>query len=190
MRHGQTDWNFQGRYQGHADIPLNVAGLAQARGLAADLIGKPFDAIYSSDLQRARVTAEIIGEALGIIVRLDKRLREINQGEWEGRLVAEVMQLFSQEKARDGFDPATFRPPGGESVSEVAIRVASAVDDITRSHPQGRVLLVSHGLAVATLVCQVNGISLSKVYENIPDNAHPRVITWEVGSSVCLVDNR
>ncbi|MEI6705128.1 MAG: histidine phosphatase family protein, partial [Deltaproteobacteria bacterium] len=111
-------------------------------------------------------------------------------GEWEGRMVAEVMQLFSQEKARDGFDPATFRPPGGESISEVAIRVANVADEITRSHPQGKVLLVSHGLAVATLVCQVNGIPLSKVYENIPDNAHPRVITWVMNSSDCLANKR
>jgi broad specificity phosphatase PhoE len=178
VRHGQTDWNLEGRYQGHADIPLNDAGLAQARALADSLAGKPFDAIYSSDLLRAKVTAEIAGETLGIPVLLDERLREIDQGEWEGHLVVDVMARYNFGAAGQGFDPSAVRPPGGESVAEVAGRLASAADDMTSRHPGGKVLVVSHGLAVATLVCHVGQIPLSQVYANIPANARPRVITW------------
>ena len=90
VRHGQTDWNVEGRYQGQADRPLNAVGLAQAQQAAEQLRGRDFAAIYSSDLQRARVTAEIIAGQLGLPVQVDRRLREVNQGEWEGLLTADI----------------------------------------------------------------------------------------------------
>jgi 2,3-bisphosphoglycerate-dependent phosphoglycerate mutase len=78
IRHGQTDWNLEGRYQGQCDAPLNAAGRAQAEALASRLTGQSFAALYSSDLQRARETAEIIGAQLGLFSQCEVRLREIN----------------------------------------------------------------------------------------------------------------
>ena len=146
VRHGQTDWNLEGRYQGQSDVPLNENGRFQARTLAQKLQHHPFAAIYTSDLERARETAEIIAASLHLPVTIDARLREINQGEWEGQLVdiikARYADLWEQRKV----DPASVRPPGGETVGEVAARVQAALDDIARIHPSASVLVASHGL--------------------------------------------
>jgi broad specificity phosphatase PhoE len=178
IRHGQTDWNVQGRYQGQADMPLNPTGLSQARALAEDLEGQVFTAIYSSDLQRARQTAQILANRLGLVLRLDVRLREIHQGDWQGLLVSDLAQRYAAEMAARREDPVSARAPGGESVGEVAARVYDAADEIARNHPLGRVLVVSHGLALATLIARGRHIPLEQVYALIPDNAHPSVITW------------
>jgi alpha-ribazole phosphatase len=178
VRHGQTDWNLAGRYQGQADVPLNETGLAQARALADSLTGTVFKALYCSDLARARQTAEILGERLGLAPRIDARLREIDQGEWEGLAFSEIVSHYANVMDARSQDPVNQRAPGGESVAEVAARVGEAAGDIARRHPQGPVLIVLHGLALATLTCQARYIPLANVYEHIPQNAAPEVISW------------
>ncbi len=159
-------------------MPLNATGLAQARSLAAELEGQPFQIIYSSDLQRARQTAQILANQLGLMLRLDIRLREIHQGEWQGLLVSELAVRYTQEMTKRRTNPVMARAPGGESVAEVAARVWAAADDIARAYPAGRVLVVSHGLALATLIARGRGIPLEQVYSLIPENAHPSVVEW------------
>lgn len=184
VRHGQTDWNIQGRYQGQADVPLNNTGLAQARELAQTLTGEHFDAIYSSDLQRARQTAEALGQALGLPVQIDRRLREINQGDWEGRIFTDIKALFAQQIAAREKDPLGVRPPGGESVGEVAERIAAATQDIVHAHPNGRVLIVSHGLSIATLIARARGLSLAEVYSLIPKNVSTTSVEWQSNGAI------
>jgi alpha-ribazole phosphatase len=178
IRHGQTDWNLEGRYQGQADPPLNATGQAQAEALAAHLDGRRFEAIYSSDLQRARATAEAIADRHGLPLKLDARLREIHQGEWDGLRVTEIMARYPREWAARESNPAEARPPGGESPREVAGRVWAAADDIARTHPGGRVLVVSHGFSLATLLCRARGLPLGRAFDLILDNARPEVIEW------------
>ncbi len=178
VRHGQTDWNVEGRYQGQTDVPLNPAGLQQAYAVAAELTGKPFDAVFSSDLQRARVTAEVIARALRLPVQIDARLRENNQGQWEGQNYRHLVDCFQAEMQARRDDPYGFRPPDGESVAEVAARVAQAIDDVALAYPGGRVIIVSHALALATLLCRANGLPLREVYAHLPHNAHPEVVEW------------
>jgi broad specificity phosphatase PhoE len=178
IRHGQTDWNSAGLFQGQTDIPLNSTGLAQAKTLAQRLSSQKFAAIYSSDLLRASQTAALAGEQLSLPILLDSRLREICQGEWEGKTLAEVRQNYEFEPGRDDESPETSRAPGGESVVEVANRMSAAADTIIQHYPTGKVLLVSHGLAVAALYCVANSISLTKVHAYIPENATPMVIQW------------
>ena len=180
IRHGQTDWNLEGRYQGQADVPLNATGLAQAETFAAGLDGRSFTALYSSDLLRAYQTAQVIAARVGLAVQTDPRLREINQGEWQGRTLDEIRAVYNESKqAKRGLiDPAAARAPGGESVLEVSQRMARAADDIARAVPSGPVLVISHGLALATLYCQAKGIPLSEVYAYIADNTQAAVIEW------------
>jgi broad specificity phosphatase PhoE len=171
VRHGQTDWNLEGRYQGQKDVPLNAAGLEQAHQLAQKLAGQHFMALFSSDLQRASKTAEILGQVLGLPVRIDRRLREINQGCMEGQLVDFVFLKRNQ----DVDTPV----PGGESIRQVADRVAAAIDDIAQTYAPGPLLVVTHGLALATLLCRVHGFPLESAYQHIPANMGTQPIDWQ-----------
>ncbi len=178
VRHGQTDWNLEGRYQGQADPPLNKAGRQQARMLATRLAGRSFEAIYSSDLQRARETAEILAQALCLPVSLDPRLREVSLGEWEGQLGHNIAATYPEAWEERRRDPVHARPPGGETVAEVAARVWAATDDIARAHPHGCVLIISHGLALATILAKARNHPIEQVFELIPENAQVEEIEW------------
>ncbi len=179
IRHGQTDWNIEGRYQGQADAPLNEVGRAQALTLGKAIADQTFAAIYSSDLSRARETAQIIAPFLNLPVSLDVRLREINQGEWEGKHIAEIKTRYAQMWKKHRKDPDNARPPGGETLREVAQRMASSLNELSHIYPEGPVLIVSHGLSLATVLCMSQGIPVERAYEMIPANTEPVWITWK-----------
>jgi alpha-ribazole phosphatase len=170
IRHGQTDWNLAGRYQGQSDLPLNERGREQALEIAHSLAGSVMSAIYASDLARARDTAQVLACAAGLEVQLDPRLREINQGEWEGMLFADIQARYPQELKRRRESPLGFAPPGGETVQEVKERVLSAVQQIVRSHPDQTVAIVSHGLALAVVRAHYGNHPIQQVWELIPGN--------------------
>jgi broad specificity phosphatase PhoE len=179
VRHGQTDWNLEGRYHGQSDVPLNKTGRAEARALALQLQDQSFTSIYSSDLQRAMETAGIISKAIHVPVMYETRLREINQGEWEGQRVDIIKARYAELWQQRILDPINIRPPGGETVEEVARRVYSALNDIALHHPSGSILIVSHGLALATVLCKVRDIPIGQAYTMIPDNAVPIWVNWK-----------
>ena len=133
-RHGETEWNRSGRWQGWADPPLNDTGRAQARTLSEQLRGVPFDAVYSSDLQRAFETAEIVAEPHGVPVVTDPGLREIDIGSWSGLTKSEIEERFPRGER-----------PDGESRAEHAERVLGAVERIARDNVGHRILLMTHG---------------------------------------------
>jgi broad specificity phosphatase PhoE len=136
-RHGETDWNVEGRVQGHTDRPLNDTGVAQARALADELAHEQVDAVYSSDLDRALDTARAVAEPRGIPVVPVPELREKDFGTWEGLLDEEILERFPQ--AHNG--------PWGdaETPDELEERVLAALREIAERHPGERVLVVSHG---------------------------------------------
>jgi broad specificity phosphatase PhoE len=180
VRHGQTDWNVSGRWQGqspHAP-PLNALGRAQAQALRRQLDLSQVDAIYSSDLLRAQQTAEILAAGTALPICLDPRLREINLGRWEGLPSEDIARRYPAELAHRERDPAGARAPGGECATDVAERVWAAADDIARAHPRGTVVVVSHGLALATLLCRAQALDLEYVYSQVPGNAAPAIIEW------------
>lgn len=178
VRHGQTDWNLEGRYHGQSDVPLNEHGRSQAQVLAHFLQGQPFTAIYTSDLSRAKETAEIIAKVIQLPVILEPRLREIDQGEWEGQLVETIKARYVELWNERIVDPTNVRPPGGETVGEVAERVYTALDDIADIYPVGQVLICSHGLALATVLCKVQNVPIGQAYTMIPENTEPIWVNW------------
>ncbi len=178
VRHGQTDWNLARRYQGQKDILLNVEGLRQAQLLAGQLANEPFDVIYSSDLQRALQTAQVLHQGRNIPLRTDIRLREICFGDWEGEVFSEMFAKYPERFALSRSDPGVVMAPGGESVAQVAARTSSFADEISTLYPAGRVLIVTHGMALATLVCRANGVPLTEAHKMVPENALPVEITW------------
>jgi 2,3-bisphosphoglycerate-dependent phosphoglycerate mutase len=182
-RHGQTNWNLEGRYQGHSDEPLNENGLAQAVALAESVEGHRVQAIYSSDLQRAFTTAQAVGDRFGIEVHADPRLREVSLGRWEGMLFHDIRTQDVEHFTARQENPLYARPPGGgESVYDLAARVWPAVDELAARHAPGPVLIVSHGLVLATLLCRARGIPLTEAFQNIPPNAVLTIIEWATSS--------
>lgn len=171
IRHGQTDWNLEGRYTGQSDIPLNEAGREQARRLADKLKAMPPDVIYASDLIRAYETAEIIADSCDVPLYSDPRLREINQGVWEGMLFPDIKARFAREFAAREADPLTVSAPEGETVGQVRQRVLAAVQEIILKHPGQRVAIVAHGLTLAIIKGYVMEHSITQVWDLIPPNA-------------------
>jgi broad specificity phosphatase PhoE len=147
VRHGETDWNADGLLQGHTDRPLSDFGRRQARQLADELEGEPFDAIYASDLARARETAEIAGERLGLPVVLDTDLREKDWGTWEGLTAVE----------RDRVELV------GESTGAHQERMLRSLTRIAERHPGGRVLVVTHGGSMRRVQTAALGMALPVV---------------------------
>ncbi|NCP87593.1 MAG: alpha-ribazole phosphatase [Anaerolineae bacterium CG_4_9_14_3_um_filter_57_17] len=179
VRHGQTDWNLAGKWQGQSpQAPgLNDTGRAQAIAVRQQLRFIKFDAIYSSDLLRARQTAELVAEPLRLSITLEPRLREMNLGAWEGMLASEIEAQYPLELAERTRNPPTERAPGGESPREVAARVLRAVNEIVRRHHAASILIVSHGISLAVMICHANGLLLKDVYQHIPENTQPVHIT-------------
>ena len=148
VRHGETDWNAEGRLQGHTDRPLSDYGRRQAQELAGELEDEELKAIYSSDLVRARGTAEIVGERLGLPVVLDPDLREKNWGTWEG--------LNAVERDRVEFV--------GETTEAHQERMLGALRRIAERHPgDQRVLVVTHGGSMRRVQAAAMGMALPVV---------------------------
>ncbi|HVL75508.1 MAG TPA: histidine phosphatase family protein [Noviherbaspirillum sp.] len=149
IRHGETAWNAVRRLQGHLDIPLSAEGERQAAALAHALRDEPLDAIYSSDLRRARQTAEAVARARGMTIIVEPGLRERSFGGFEGLLYAEIGARYPAEfaawKARE-FDAGL--PPGeraGETLREFFERTVGAVRDILMRDRHRRVAMFTHG---------------------------------------------
>lgn len=142
-RHGETDWNRDSRFQGHADTTLNDAGREQARALAERLVDERIAAVYSSPLLRALETAEIVAARLGLEVRTVEALREVDVGSWSGLTRAEIERRFPEGYRRwlafdHGWDD-------GESYDDLGRRVLGALAEVAAGHAGERVLVVTHG---------------------------------------------
>jgi 2,3-bisphosphoglycerate-dependent phosphoglycerate mutase len=160
IRHGETDWNRDRRFQGHADPPLNETGRGQAEVLAAELAGEGIGFVYTSDLARARETAEIIAASLGADVVALRDLREVDVGEWEGLTWPEIEQRFP-EGARNWHEHG-YGWEAGESYDELGERVVAALERIAADHPAQRVLIVGHGGTIRATRAFIEGLSVAE----------------------------
>ncbi|GAB4544622.1 MAG: histidine phosphatase family protein [Anaerolineae bacterium] len=154
IRHGETPWNRAGRWQGHAAVPLNEEGLEQARLLGAFLQPRAaeFSAIYTSDLTRAKDTAQAVSERLRLPLIPDRRLREIDVGEWQGLTGDEIREWDSVRFEEIQRDPYGLQRPGGESLNQVAERSIAALREYVVKHAGGHVIVVTHGGTIRTIL--------------------------------------
>ena len=154
VRHGATTWNHSKRAQGQADIDLNETGHRQAIATAEELSHVPVEAVYASDLVRAYKTAEPIARTHGLEVRTDPAFREIDQGEWEGLHVDEIRRRWPEL-----WGPARHYSarPGGESPAQVRERALKGLEKVVRAHPDGNVVVVSHGGTIRWLSAEAIG---------------------------------
>jgi broad specificity phosphatase PhoE len=181
-RHGESDWNVELRWQGHADRPLTRRGRAQADALADRLETYPLAAIYSSDLRRALDTARTVADRHGIDVVTRGDLREVDVGSWSGRTRAELESRFPEQIARwengaKGWDD-------GESYEQMAARIIRAVGEIAAEHPGDHVLVVSHGGSVRAVHAHALGMEFHAYRRSAPvePNARLSAVSIENGA--------
>jgi broad specificity phosphatase PhoE len=178
IRHGQTQWNREGRWQGQADPPLNAVGRRQAHRAAEALRGRGLDHLYSSDLRRALETAQIIEVQLGLSVIPEPRLREINLGRWQGMLSADIEAQYPDEFRRWHDLPLETRPPDGEDIHTLAARVLEAISEIALRHPDPRVGVVAHELPIAIILAHARGADLARLRDLIPATGAWQEAAW------------
>ncbi len=169
VRHGQTDYNFQRRYQGQTDNPLNETGLGQAEAVRRHLATFKFDAAYASNLIRAQRTAEIIlqDHPSGLTPTPLPLLREASGGQFEGLTWEEITAHFPEEAALWQANKIWHSPPGGETMTELVERVRQALDQIVTEQPgeDRNVLVVAHGGIFGILLCYLMGMDLNRIWQ-------------------------
>ena len=176
VRHGETEWNVLHRFQGLTDIPLNDTGRKQAGFAKTGLLDVELAAIYTSPLQRAVETAEIIRGDREIPVYPTEGLREMGIGEWEGLLVSEI-----DEKYPGWYDiwrttPTQIRLKGGEPYAETQKRAWKTFWEIVKKHEEKTVLIVSHMMCISSILLTVAGIPLDEVWKHPIGNAALNVV--------------
>jgi broad specificity phosphatase PhoE len=167
VRHGRTSWNALRRFQGQTDIPLDHEGLAQAQALAVHLRAEHFDLAISSDLTRARTTAEAIVAGRDIELELSPALREMHFGQWEGLAWPQIVERWPELDVATEKAPMHYTPQGGESWDDLCARVDGALRALTTRLPQsGRALVVSHAGVMHAAVRSLT--SAGVVGESVP----------------------
>ena len=157
VRHGQTAWNAAQRMQGWLDSALTDLGVRHAQAHADLLEREAVQALVVSPLGRARETADIINARLGLPTRFDARLKERSYGDWEGLTLEEIERRWPDQTGVRRRDPFHYRPPGGESLVDLIVRIGSLIDEM-RAHDAERVAIVSHGMTGRALLTHVLGL--------------------------------
>jgi probable phosphoglycerate mutase len=159
VRHARTAWNFQGRAQGHTDVPLDDVGREQARALAPYIVTMAPSRIVSSDLARARETAEVLGAATGLPVTIDARLREFDVGERAGLSATEFAEKFPAEHAHWLGGHVTGMVPGAETVAQVTERMVPALREVWEATGRGETsVVVTHGASLRVCMLTLLGL--------------------------------
>ena len=171
IRHGETDYNNALRFQGQTDIPLNQKGIEQAEKVAGFLKDVPLQAIFTSSLQRARTTAEIIGRAKGLEPQATDALREMSFGIWENMNSKDIQKKYAKEWKDFFASPAKTKIPEGESMSDVQKRAYPEVQRILDQYPEGDVAFIAHGGIIRVLICTMLGLDLNRSWHLHVGNA-------------------
>ena len=188
IRHGETVWNTEGRYQGQTDTQLSPTGDHQAQQVAHRLSSDLIQRIYSSDLERAYKTAVAIAQPHRLRVITDARLREYCFGEWEGLKRSEIRQKFPVLFKKRYEDTGNTRIPGGELPSEVQERVMEFVHSVVRQWPTGNMAIVSHGGVLRMLLATILQMDISQAFRfkmgntgvsRLKYTVDPSHINWE-----------
>ena len=164
VRHGETDWSRERRFAGARDVPLTPAGRVQSEAVARALAGGAVAAVYTSPLERARTSAEVIAKPHRLAVSVEPAFREMAFGEWEGLTRDEAAARFPEPMAAWAATPHLVVPPGGEALTDVAARVAQGVRELIALHEGETVVLVSHAIVTRLLVLAALGLGAERLW--------------------------
>jgi alpha-ribazole phosphatase len=189
IRHGEVEGAASGKLLGRTDTPLSERGIEQAAKLAEILSTAQLSAVYCSDLQRARVTAEVIAKPSDVKVQESSAWREIDMGQWEGRTMSSLHDEAPELIAQLFNDPASFEYPGGESFACFTARVLKAVDQLLMTHKSGEVVLVAHGGVCRAIIGNALGIPAKNWLRLAQDYGCLNMIDWYDGNPILQLLN-
>lgn len=178
VRHGQTEWNILGKYQGHSDIDLSALGLEQANLLTQRFANQKIDAIYASDLKRAIKTAEGIANTHQLSLHIIPELREISFGDWEGLDYNTINSKWPGEMECFFNNADSVVIPNGETFCEVEQRSCNVVQKIIEHHPDQTIVIVSHGGTIRTLLAHALHIPLKYIWNIRQDNTAVNILKY------------
>lgn len=189
VRHGQTLWNLEMKYQGHTDIALSDLGIEQAKRVADRLMIEEFSAVYSSDLVRAYDTANIIAAKKNLTVKQDVNLREICFGEWEGMTYTEINDKWPNALNQFFSDTTKITIPNGESFTDLKKRSDIAINKILENHKKETIVVVSHGATIRAMICSALNLPLDYVWRIRQDNTAVNMVEYHKNNNVVTLLN-
>lgn len=181
VRHGETTWNQEGRYQGQIDTPLSEFGLKQGKLVAEALKDVPIDICYASPLSRAYKTACFCAEKHKLPVHKDDRLLEINHGQWEGLLAEEIGTKYAETLHKWQTTVIDAQMPDGECIEDVRLRSMPAFEEYVIKHEGKTVLVVAHDAVNKAMICHMLGLSLKCLWQIKQDNTCINVLEHKAG---------
>jgi broad specificity phosphatase PhoE len=181
VRHGETEWNVEQRFRGHHDIPLNETGITQAKALSRRLADEPVAAVYTSCLQRASHTAEIIAVPHGLTPISEASLANINYGDLEGLTITEVSERYPEMYNTLMHTPQLVRFPFGDTLDDLTVRGMNGIQSIIARHKGQTVIAVSHQVITRVLRCAMLGLDNSHHWNVTQDTACMNVVHFRRG---------
>ncbi len=181
LRHGETNWNIEGRFQGQIDTDLSERGLAQGEMVAKALEHTPIDLAISSPLKRSYITCKLAADLHGLRVIRDKRLTEISHGLWEGVQAEDIKKTYGEELALWHSHPEQVQMPEGESLEDVRVRVREAFDEYAKLYDGKTVLVAAHDAVNKAILCDLLGLSMAHFWQIKQDNCCINVIEHQDG---------
>lgn len=178
VRHGETVWNVEMKYQGHSDIALTPKGQEQARKVGARLAREKIDAVYASDLSRAQFTAEQIAKRHNLQVVVVPEFREISFGEWEGLSYNSISTKWPEQMEKFYTLTDELEIPGGETFRQVKARAIEALKRVVNSHPDQTIVIVSHGGTIRTILCAIMNIHLNHLWNIQQANTAVNILNY------------
>jgi broad specificity phosphatase PhoE len=187
VRHGETLWNRENRIQGHTDVELSDYGRMQVEKLALSMVKDKIDAIYSSPLKRAYDTAQAIARFHDTEIKVEPKLRELNHGDFESLTIQELKESHGAFLKEWIENPASVFMPNGESLAQVQERVWDVMGMILETSRD--TLVVSHGMAIMTILCKIQNLSLTNARQMFVNMASKTIVSFENGHGTVLLLN-
>jgi alpha-ribazole phosphatase len=184
IRHGEVELAAQGRFYGHTDVALSATGVVQVDALARQLALEPIEAVYASDLRRARESAAPLAASRGLDAGLVPALREVAMGRWEGLTFTEIRERDPDGLARWLADTAAIRFPDGENLLDLRARVLPAVETILARHAGQRLAVVAHGGTNRVILAEALGLPLTHSFRLAQDYAAWSLLEYRVSGAV------